>query len=128
MATRSHRLLRVIEFNTNGIGKHRYELSKQLQDLRVDAALFSGTHLKLRERFFIPNYHFYPTNHYLGRKSIPHNHVDHVELPPLVSVEATGGRHTYWYALILALFNIGIEYNALYSIEIRRVKVYTRIK
>jgi hypothetical protein len=52
--------------------------------------------LKLHERFFISNYHFYQTDHYPGRKSrtvvpvrkvIPHNHVD---LLPLVSVEATG--------------------------------------
>jgi hypothetical protein len=45
---------------------------------------------------FIPNFHFYKTDRYPGRKGgtavavrkgIPHNHVD---LPPLVSVEATG--------------------------------------
>jgi hypothetical protein len=54
------------------------------------------THLKHHERFFIPNFHFYRTDRYPGRKcgtafavrkGIPHNHVD---LPPLVSVEATG--------------------------------------
>jgi hypothetical protein len=59
-------------------------------------ALFSETHLKPHERFFIPNFYFYRTDHYLERKGgtavvvrkgIPHNHVD---LPPLVSVEATG--------------------------------------
>jgi hypothetical protein len=59
-------------------------------------ALFSETHLKPLERFFIPNYHFYRTDRYPGRKGgtavavrkvIPNNHVD---LPPLVSVEATG--------------------------------------
>jgi hypothetical protein len=58
-------------------------------------ALFSGTYLKPNERFFIPNYHFYRTDRYPGtkgttavavRKGISHNHVD---LPPLVSVEAT---------------------------------------
>jgi hypothetical protein len=47
-------------------------------------------------RFFIPNYHFYRIDRYPGRKGgtavavrngIPH---DHVELSPLVSVEATG--------------------------------------
>jgi hypothetical protein len=59
-------------------------------------ALFSETHLKPHEKFFIPNVHFYRTDRYPGRKGgtavvsrkgIPHNHVD---LPPLVSVEATG--------------------------------------
>jgi hypothetical protein len=32
--------------------KQRYELSKQLQDLHVDVALFSAAHLKPQERFF----------------------------------------------------------------------------
>jgi hypothetical protein len=59
-------------------------------------ALLSETHLKPHEMFFIPKCHFYRTDHYPGRKGgtaiavrkgIPHNHVD---LPPLVSVEATG--------------------------------------
>jgi hypothetical protein len=57
--------------------------------------MLSETHFKHQERFFIPNYHFYQTGRFLRRKSlsavairngIPHNHVD---LPPLVSVEAT---------------------------------------
>jgi hypothetical protein len=48
------------------------------------------------ERFFILNYHYYRTDHYPGRKGrtaigirkgIPYINVD---LPPLVSVEATG--------------------------------------
>jgi hypothetical protein len=51
MATRIHRPLKVIAFNANGIGRQRYELSKQLQDLHVDVTLFSGTHLKPHERF-----------------------------------------------------------------------------
>jgi exonuclease III len=96
MATRIHRPLKIIAVNANGIWRQSYELGKQLQGLLVDVALFSETHLKPRERFFIPNYHFYPTDLYPGRKGgtavavrkvIPHNHVD---LPPLVSVEATG--------------------------------------
>jgi hypothetical protein len=78
------------------IWRQRYELSKQLQDLHVDVALFSETHLKLHGRFFFPNFHFYRTDRHPGRKGgtaiaarkgIPHNHVD---LPPLISVEATG--------------------------------------
>jgi hypothetical protein len=32
--------------------KQRYELSKQLQDLHVDVALFSETHLKTHGRLF----------------------------------------------------------------------------
>jgi hypothetical protein len=57
--------------------------------------LFSETHLKPHERFFIPNFHFYRTDRYPGRKGgtaiavrkgIPHNHVD---LPLLASVEST---------------------------------------
>jgi hypothetical protein len=47
-------------------------------------------------RFYIPNYHFYRIDRHPERKGrtavavgkgIPHKHVD---LPPLVSVEATG--------------------------------------
>jgi hypothetical protein len=43
----------------NGISKQHSKLSKQLQDLHIDVALFSETHLKPHERFYIPNYHFY---------------------------------------------------------------------
>jgi hypothetical protein len=59
-------------------------------------ALLSETHLKLHDRFFIPNYHFYRTDRFPSkkggvavtvRKDIPHSHVD---LPPLATVEATG--------------------------------------
>jgi exonuclease III len=96
VAARVHRLFKVIAFNANGIWRQHSELSKQLQDLSVDMALLSETHLKPRERFFIPNYHFYWTDHFSGRKGgsaaavrkgIPHSHVN---VPPLVSVEATG--------------------------------------
>jgi hypothetical protein len=41
MTTKVHRPLKVIAFNKNGTGKQRYELSKQLQDLHIDVALFS---------------------------------------------------------------------------------------
>jgi hypothetical protein len=96
MAIRIHRPLTVIAFNAIGIGRQPYELSKELKDFHIDVALFSETHLKLYERFFIPNCHFYQIDRYPGRKGgtaiavrkgIPHNHVD---LPPLVSVAATG--------------------------------------
>jgi hypothetical protein len=67
-----------------------------MQDLHVDVALFSETHLKPHERFFVSNFHLYRTDRHPGRKrgtavavrrGVPHNHV---ELPPFVSVEATG--------------------------------------
>jgi hypothetical protein len=96
MASRVHRPLKVIAFNANDIGRQRYELSKQLQDLHIDVALFSETHLKPHERFYIPNFLLYRTDRHPGRKGgtavavrkgIPHSHVD---LRPLISVEATG--------------------------------------
>jgi hypothetical protein len=73
--------------------KQRYEVSIQLQDLHVVVALFSETRLKPYEIFFISNYHL--TDRDPGgkcgtavalRRGIPHSYVD---LPPLVSVEAT---------------------------------------
>jgi hypothetical protein len=56
MAARVHRPHKVIAFNANGSLRQRYELSKQLQDLHIDVALLSETHLKTHESFFIPNY------------------------------------------------------------------------
>jgi hypothetical protein len=88
MATRVHRPLKVVAFNANGIVRQRYELSKQLQEQRIDVALFSLTHLKPQERFYIQNYQVYPTDRFPGtkgvtavavKKGIPHSHVD---LPP----------------------------------------------
>jgi exonuclease III len=96
MASRVHRPLKVIAFNANDIGRQRHELSKQLQDLHLDVALFSETHLKPQDRVHIQNYHFYRIVHHPERKGgtavavskgIPHRHID---LPPLISVEATG--------------------------------------
>jgi hypothetical protein len=96
MVARIYRPLKVIAFNANSIWRQRYELSKQVQDLHIAVALLSDTNLKHRERFCIPNYHFYQTGRFPGRKGgtafavrkgIPHNHVD---LSPLVSIEATG--------------------------------------
>jgi hypothetical protein len=95
MATKFQRPLKVIALNANGFRRQRYELRKQLQNLHVDVALFSETHLKPHERFFIPKYHFYRTGSYPDRKGgtafavrkVSHSYVD---LPLLVSVEATG--------------------------------------
>jgi hypothetical protein len=59
-------------------------------------ALLSETHLKPQERFSIRNYHIYRNGRHPGakggtavavRKGIPHSYVD---LPPLISIEATG--------------------------------------
>jgi exonuclease III len=68
MATRVHRPLKVVAFNANGIGRHCYELSKLLQDQRIDVALFSETHLKPHERFYILNYQVYRTDRFAGIK------------------------------------------------------------
>jgi exonuclease III len=96
MTSRVHRALKILAFNANGIGRQHQELSKQLQDLSPDAALFSETYLKPHEKFFITNYHVYRMDQYSGRKDetaiavkkgIPN---DRVELPALVSVGATG--------------------------------------
>jgi hypothetical protein len=95
MAARDHKLLKVIAFNANDIWRQHYELSKQLQDLHIGVAVLPETHLKPHERLFIPNYHFHHSDHFprrngrtaAVRKGIPHNHVN---LPPFVSIEATG--------------------------------------
>jgi hypothetical protein len=76
MAARVHRPLNVTAFNANDSWRRRYGLSKQLQNLHIDVALLSETHLKLHGRFFIPNYHFYRTDRFPGIKGIPHGHVD----------------------------------------------------
>jgi hypothetical protein len=76
MAARVHRSLRVIAFNTNGIWRGRYELSKQLQDLYIDVSVLSETHLEPHVRFFIANYHFHGTGRFPGRKGILHSPVD----------------------------------------------------
>jgi exonuclease III len=85
MASRVHRSLKILSFNANGILRQRHELSKQLEDLRIDVALFSETHLKPYEKFFLQNYHVYRIDRYPGRKGgtaiavrkgIPHNHVN----------------------------------------------------
>jgi hypothetical protein len=53
------RSLKVVAFNAKGIGRRAYELRRQMQDLKVDVALFSETQLKPHMRFYIPNYHIY---------------------------------------------------------------------
>jgi hypothetical protein len=68
MAARFYRSLNVIAFNANSIGRQRYELSKQLQDLHIDVALLSETRLKHHERLLIPNYHFNRTGRFPGKR------------------------------------------------------------
>ena len=68
MATRVHRPLKVIAFNAHGISRQHHDFSKQLQDQKIDVALLSETHLKPHERFYIPNYSFYRTHRFPGRK------------------------------------------------------------
>jgi hypothetical protein len=43
MAARVHRPLKVLASNANGIWKHSYEFSNQLQDLYIDVTLLSET-------------------------------------------------------------------------------------
>jgi hypothetical protein len=76
MATKVHRLLKVTEFNANGIWRRLYDFSKQLQDLHINVVLLSEINLKSHERFFMANYHFCRVDAFPGRKVIPHNHVD----------------------------------------------------
>jgi hypothetical protein len=66
-----------------------------LQDLHIDVSLLSGIHQELHESLCISNYHFCRNDGLPGRKrgtavsvrkGIAHNHVD---LPPLVSKQAT---------------------------------------
>jgi hypothetical protein len=52
MDSRIYRFLKVIAFNANGIGRQHHELCKQLQDLHIDLALFSETHIKPHGRFY----------------------------------------------------------------------------
>jgi hypothetical protein len=91
MATRFHKPLKVITFNANCIGRQHYELSEHPQYLHVDVTLFSEIHPQPLERNFIsiPLLSNRPPPRQKRRNwhCMPHNHVD---LPPLVSVEATG--------------------------------------
>jgi hypothetical protein len=84
--------------HANGIGRQAYEVRKQLHDLRIAVSLLSETRLKRHMRFYIPNYDIYRTDRHGGhkggtaaavKKGIPHMYVN---LPPLLSVEATGLR------------------------------------
>jgi hypothetical protein len=81
-------------FIANAIWRQCYECSKQLQNINIDAALLSETHLKPLERFLISNYHFYVTGRFPGRKGgtiiavEKHSH-KYVDLPPFTSIETS---------------------------------------
>jgi hypothetical protein len=75
--------------------RQAFEVRKLLEDLKINVALFSETHLKPHMRFYIPNGDFYRTDHEDGhkggtavavKKGIPHTCVD---FPHLLLVEAT---------------------------------------
>jgi hypothetical protein len=79
-----------------GIAMSSANSCKKYIYIDVHVSVLSERHLKPHERFFISIYNFYQTDLFLGRKGgtavavrkgIPHNDVD---LPPLVSVDATG--------------------------------------
>jgi hypothetical protein len=60
----------------------------------IDVTLLSEIYLKPHdEKFFIPNYHFYRTDCFPGRKGrtadVVRNGIPHADLPPHVSVDAT---------------------------------------
>jgi hypothetical protein len=86
MAATVHRPLKVKAFNANGIWRQAYELRKRLQDLKIDVALFTETHLKPHMRFYIPNYYIHNRKDRLDgnkggtavavRKGIAQTHVD----------------------------------------------------
>jgi hypothetical protein len=86
MAARVHRLHKAIAFSANIIGGSVMS-SVNSYGTHVQMWLWSQRHISNpHERFFIPNYHLYQTDHFPGRKGIPHNPVD---LPP-ISIEAMG--------------------------------------
>jgi hypothetical protein len=92
MTVRIYRPLKVIAFNANGIWRRRYELSKLLQDLHIDVAQLSETQLKPRERFIIPNYHFYRTD---TSQEESHRPILFVQYVHLRKAKPTHNRQTY---------------------------------
>jgi hypothetical protein len=96
MAAKVHRPLKVVAFNAKGIWRQAYELRKQMQEHKIEVALFTETHLKTHMNFYIPNYHIYRNDRIDRNKggtavavktAIPHTYVD---LFPLRLLEATG--------------------------------------
>jgi hypothetical protein len=102
MAATIHMHLKVVAFNAQGIGRQVYELRKQMQDLKIDVAIFTETHLKPFMRFYIPNYYIYiGTIAYTGiRVELPlqskgESHILMLTcLPPFI--RSHRGQHTDW--------------------------------
>jgi hypothetical protein len=55
MAAGVHRPLKVTAFSANGIWRQHYELSKQLQDIHVDVALFWDKKVKVKLSLCLTN-------------------------------------------------------------------------
>jgi hypothetical protein len=96
MAATVYRLQKVVAINANGIGREADCLRTQLQDLKIDVALFTETHLKTHLMFYLPDYHIYRNDRLdwnkggtavAVKKGIPHTYF---ELPPLHLLEAAG--------------------------------------
>jgi hypothetical protein len=58
VSAKNLRHLKIIVFNDNGIGRQVYEVRKQVEDFKIDVALFSDTYLKSHTMFYIPNCDF----------------------------------------------------------------------
>jgi hypothetical protein len=69
MAARVYWPLKVITFKANDIWRQRYKLSKQLQDLHIDVALLSKTHLKAMRRSLFQIITFIVLTASLGEKA-----------------------------------------------------------
>jgi hypothetical protein len=88
-----YRPLKIMTFNANCIGSQAYEVRKLLQDLKIQMALLSETHLMSHMRLYVPKYEIYHTDHEVGHeigtavtlmKGIAHTCAD---LPPVPSVK-----------------------------------------
>jgi hypothetical protein len=99
MAATVHKPLKVVALIVNGISGQAYDLRKEMQDLKINVALYSETLLKPHMRFYITNYHIYRNDLLNGnkdrtalavKKEIPLTYVD---LPPLLLLEQQGSAY-----------------------------------
>ena len=58
----SHSLL-ILNWNANGLAKHKDELLAILQNNRIDIALISETHFTNSTHFYLPGFKVFKTNH-----------------------------------------------------------------
>jgi exonuclease III len=82
------RIIRIVEWNANGLLNHKLELKQILQDNTTDVLLVSETHFTDRTVLKIPNYSFYHCNHPDGTAHggaaillIPKKALQHYEFP-----------------------------------------------